>query len=159
MSTPEVRPVPEGYHTVTPYLILDNATAALDFYQRAFGATVKFSMEMQPGKIGHAELVIGDSPIMIADEHPELGALSAKTVGGSPVFIHLYVEDSDALFQQAVDAGGEVIRPLEDQFYGDRSGTIKDPFGIQWSISTHVEDVSPEELERRQQAMGKGGDS
>ena len=155
MSTPEVGPVPEGYHTVTPYLILDDATATIDFYKRAFDATVKFSMEMGPGKIGHAELLIGNSHIMLADEHPDMGALSPKTVGGCPLFLHLYVEDSDTVFNQAVAAGGEVIRPLQDQFFGDRPGTLKDSFGVQWPISTHVEYVSPEELERRQQAMGK----
>lgn len=158
MSTPQVNPVPEGYHTVTPYLILDDATAAIDFYKKALNATERFRMEMGPGKIGHAELVIGNSHIMLADEHPGMGALSAKTIGGSPLFLHLYVEDCDTLFNQAVEAGGEVIRPLQDQFYGDRSGTFKDPFGLQWSISTHIEDVPPEELERRQQAMAKGGE-
>lgn len=146
-----VSPVPVGYHTVTPYLIIDGAAAAIEFYKQAFGAVE--TMRMQHGdKIGHAEIKIGDSPVMLADEFCEMGAKSPKTYGGSAVGICLYVENSDRVFDQAVAAGATVKRPMTDQFYGDRSGTIDDPFGHQWTISTHVEDVTPEEMEKRMAA-------
>jgi len=147
-----VRPVPEGYHTLTPYLIVSGAEAAIDFYKQAFGAQELFRFPFQ-GKIGHAELQIGDSRFMLADEFPEMGARAPGTIGGSPVGLCLYVENCDAVFEKAVAAGATVERPLKDQFYGDRSGTVRDPFGHQWTISTHVEDVPPEELARRAAEM------
>ncbi len=145
----QVKPVPEGYHTVTPHLIVNDGAAALEFYKKAFGAVELFRMARPDGRIGHAEIKIGDSPVMLADEHPEIRALSPQSVGGSPVSIHLYVADVDAMFNQAVAAGASVVRPLQNQFYGDRTGGVKDPFGYQWYIATHVENVSPEELQRR----------
>ena len=150
-----VKPIPDGYHTATPYLIIGGAAKALDFYKQAFGAEVRMSCPMPDGRIGHAEIQIGDSCIMLADEFPEMGAKGPKALGGSPVGICLYVNDSDAVFARAVKAGGTVLRPLQDQFYGDRSGTLTDPFGHQWTISTHKEDVSPEEIEKRMKSMGK----
>jgi len=151
----QVKPVPDGYHTVTPHLIVNDGAAALEFYKKAFGAVELFRMTRPDGRIGHAEIKIGDSPVMLADEHPEMGALSPQSVGGSPVSIYLYVADVDAMFNQAVAAGASVVRPLQNQFYGDRTGGVKDPFGYQWYIATHVEDVSPEELQRR--AAGQHG--
>jgi len=142
-----VKPIPEGYHTVTPYLIIKGATDAIDFYKTAFGAKELFRMD-HDGKIGHAEIKIGDSPIMLADESPEMGHKSPQTLGGSPISILLYVEDVDALFNQAVAAGRKVDRPLEDKFYGDRGGSLTDPFGHIWHIATHKEDVTPEEMEK-----------
>lgn len=144
----KVKPIPEGYHTVTPYLIVHDAARALDFYKRAFGATELFRYD-RDGKVGHAEIRIGDSPIMLADEHPEMGAHSPQKLGGSPITILLYVEDVDALVAQALAAGGTLQRPVEDKFYGDRSGSVQDPFGHVWHIATHKEDVTPEEMERR----------
>jgi PhnB protein len=151
-----VKPIPEGYHTVTPYIIVSGAAAALDFYKKAFNAIELFRMDAPGGKIGHAEIKIGDSPIMLADEHPEMGAKGPKTYGGSPVSVMLYVEDSDALSAQAINAGANVLRPIQDQFYGDRSCTVEDPFGHTWTISTHKEDVPPDELARRAAALFGG---
>jgi PhnB protein len=154
METPmTVKPIPEGYHTVTPYLIVKGAAQALDFYQRAFGAQESVRMPGPEGKIMHAEIQIGDSKIMLADEFPQMGAVSPQTIGGTPVGICLYVANVDALYQQAVAAGSKVERPLQNQFYGDRSATLVDPFGHKWTIATHVEDVSPEEMQRRMAAM------
>jgi PhnB protein len=150
-----VKPIPEGYHTVTPYLVVHDATKALEFYKKAFGATELFRMPGPGGKIMHAEIKIGDSPIMLADENPQMGSRSAQTIGGSPVGIMLYVNDVDALAKQAVAAGAKVVKPVENQFYGDRSGTFTDPFGLQWTIATHKEDVSMQEMEKRMQAMMK----
>ena len=150
------RPIPDGYHSVTPYLIVDRAADALAFYQKAFGAREIMRLDAPGGKIGHAEIQIGDSRIMLADEFPDMGSKSPKSVGGSPVSIHLYVEDVDQRFDQAVKAGAKMERAVEDQFYGDRAGTLKDPFGHVWHISTHKEDVAPEEIYRRMQAkMGE----
>jgi PhnB protein len=150
-----VRPIPEGYHSVTPYLILDDATRALEFYKKAFGAVELMRMPAPGGKIGHAEIKIGDSPIMLADESPEMGHRSARTLGGSPISLMVYVEDVDARVAQAVAAGGKLVRPVANQFYGDRSGGVDDPFGYHWHLATHVEDVPPDELERRAaKAMG-----
>lgn len=146
------KPIPEGYHSVTPYLIINGATAALDYYTRAFGAVELFRMPAPEGKIGHAEIKIGDSPIMLADEAPEMGYKSPQSLGGSPVSIMIYVEDVDTVFNRAIAAGGKEQRPVKDQFYGDRSGTLEDPFGHVWHVATHKEDVSPEEMERRAQA-------
>lgn len=144
-----VRPIPEGYHTATPYLIIRGAAAALDYYQKAFGAVVLMNMEGPPGKVAHAEIKIGDSILMMSDEHPEMGFKSPATLGGSPTGIMLYVEDVDAVFARALAAGGTELRPLRDQFYGDRSGTLTDPFGHVWTVSTHKEDLTPEEITRR----------
>jgi PhnB protein len=152
-----VRPIPEGYHTATPYLIVRGAARALEFYKKAFNATELMRMPDPSGKIAHAEIQIGSSRLMLGDEQPEMGAKSPEALGGSPVGLCLYVEDVDALFKQAVAAGGKVERPVKDQFYGDRSGTLRDPFGHQWTISTHKEDVSPEEMNRRMaEAMKQG---
>jgi PhnB protein len=144
-----VKPIPEGYHSVTPYLIVKGAAQAIAFYERAFAAEELYRMPMPDGRIGHAELRIGDSRIMLADEHPGVGALSPGSVGGTPVTIHLYVEDVDATFARATAAGARVTRPVADQFYGDRLGVLTDPFGHVWSVATHREDVSEEELRRR----------
>jgi PhnB protein len=144
-----VKPIPDGYHTVTPYLIVNNAARAIDFYKRAFGATELVRMEQPGGKVGHAEIEIGDSRIMLADEFPEMGARSPESLGGSPVSMLIYVEDVDARFRQAISAGAKELRPVKDQFYGDRSGTLADPFGHTWTIGTHTEDVTPEEMDRR----------
>ena len=141
--------MPEGYHTVTPYLIVHDAAGAIDFYKKAFGATELFRMSGPGGKIGHAEVKIGDSPVMLADEHPEMGARSPGSIGGSPVSMLVYVEDVDTFFARAVAAGAKVVRPITNMFYGDRTGGLEDPYGYQWYISTHIEDVSMEELQRR----------
>ncbi len=146
---PAVKPIPDGYHSITPYIIVDGAAAAITFYKDAFGATELFRLEIPGGKLGHAEIRIGDSPVMLADEHPEMGAKGPAAFGGSPVSLMIYVEDVDAVFAQAISAGAEEVRPVADQFYGDRSGIIKDPFGHQWSIATHKEDLSQEEIDRR----------
>ena len=144
-----VKPIPDGYHSVTPYLIVKGAAAALDFYKQAFGATELFRMPGPDGRIGHAEIKIGDSPIMLADEFPEIDARSPKSLGGTPVGILLYVPNVDALTAQAIAAGAKVLKPLQDQFYGDRSATVEDPFGHKWTIATHTEDLTPEEMQKR----------
>ena len=141
-----VKPIPDGYHTVTPYLIVQGAAKALDFYKKAFGATELVRMPGPGGKIMHAEVQIGDSRVMLADEFPEMDARGPQALGGTPVGLCIYVENVDALFDRAVTAGAKVLRPVVDQFYGDRSGTVADPFGHKWTIATHVEDVSPEEM-------------
>ena len=151
-----VKPIPDGYHSVTPYLIIKGASDAIDFYKKAFGATELFRMPAPGGKVGHAEIKIGDSPIMLADESPEMGHVGPTTLGGTPVSIMIYVEDVDTIFKQAIAAGGEQQKPLQDQFYGDRSGSLKDPFGHVWHVATHVEDVAPEEMEKRMAASGHG---
>jgi PhnB protein len=149
----KVKPIPEGHHTATPYLIVKGAASAIEFYKKAFGATEFFRMAGPDGRIGHAEIRIGDSPIMLADEHPEMGARGPKLLGGTPMSILLYVTDVDAQFKQAVAAGAKVLKPLKDQFYGDRSGFLEDPFGHQWGLATHKEDISPEELRKRAAAL------
>jgi PhnB protein len=149
----DVKPIPDGYHTATPYLIVKGAAQAIDFYKAAFGATELFRMAGPDGRVGHAEIKIGDSPIMLADEHPEMGAVSPTTLGASTVHMLLYVDDVDTAFPRAVEAGAEITKPVQDQFYGDRSGTVKDPFGHSWTIATHVEDVPPEEMASRAAAM------
>ena len=152
-----VKPIPDGYHSVTPYLICDGAADAIEYYKKAFGATELFRMDHQ-GKIGHAELKIGDSPIMLADEYPQMGYRSPKALGGTPVSIMIYVEDVDTVYKRALDAGATEVKPLQDQFYGDRSGTLTDPFGHVWTVATHKEDVSMEEMNRRMAAAhGAGG--
>jgi PhnB protein len=153
-----VRPIPEGYHSITPYLVISGAAKAIDWYKQAFGAQQTLRMEdPTTGKIGHAELKIGDSYIMLADEYPDMGYRSPKTLGGAGISLLLYVKDVDGTVKQAVDAGAKLERPLQDQFYGDRTGTIQDPFGHVWTIATHIEDVSPEEmLERSKKAFQNG---
>ncbi len=150
-----VLPVPEGYPTATPYLCLKNAAVAIEFYKKAFGATETGRLTQPDGRIGHAQIRIGNSQIMLSDEFPDFGAVSAETMGGSPVKIHLYVEDVDGLARQAVAAGAKVVRPVEDQFYGDRSGQFADPFGYTWIISTRKEVVSIAEMQRRFDEMMK----
>ena len=147
-----VKAIPDGYHTITPYLCVDGAAKAIDFYKRAFDAKELFSMPDPSGKIGHAELQIGSSRMMIADEYPEQGFRGPRSLGGTPVQIYMYVEDVDSVVKKAADAGAKITRPVEDQFYGDRSGTVLDPFGHAWHVSTHKEDLSPEELEKRARA-------
>jgi PhnB protein len=147
-----VKPIPDGYSTVTPYLVLNDAKAAIEFYSKAFGAKELFRMPMGD-RIGHAELQIGNSRIMLADENPRMGTHSAKHYNGSPVSLMIYVEDVDSAAKNVVAAGAEIERPVENQFYGDRSGTFRDPFGYLWTVATHVEDVSSEEMNRRMQKM------
>jgi len=144
----DVKPIPEGYHSVTPYLIINGATAALDFYKKAFGAVELFRMEHE-GKIGHAEIKIGDSPIMLADEQPNMGFVGPQALGGTPVSLMIYVDDVDKIFKQAIDAGAIEQKPVQDQFYGDRSGNLKDPYGHVWTVATHKENVTPEEMTKR----------
>jgi PhnB protein len=153
----KVKPVPDGYHSVTPYLIVDGGAKAIDFYKQVFGATERMRMPSPGGKVGHAELTIGDAAIMLADEHPEMGARGPRAFGGAAVSLHLYVPDVDATVNAATGAGAKVLRPVENKFYGDRSGTIEDPFGHHWHVSTHVEDVPPAEMARRAAAMTKPG--
>jgi PhnB protein len=152
----DVKPIPEGYHSLTPYLVVDGGAKALDYYKKAFGATELFRMEHE-GKIAHAEMKIGDSPFMLSDEHPEMGFKGPKTIGGSAVGLMIYVDDCDAIFKQAVDAGGTEKKAVQDQFYGDRAGTLEDPFGHIWTVATHKEDVTPEEIDKRLAAMAAGG--
>ena len=149
------KPIPQGYHSVTPYLILNSASDAIAFYKKALGADEVMRMEDPGGKVHHAEIKIGDSRIMLADEHPELQALSPKTVGGSPVSIHLYVADVDAAVERAVAAGAKLVRPVADQFYGDRVGGIEDPFGYRWFFATRKEDLTMDEIRRRAAAQGR----
>ena len=152
-----VKPIPDGYHTATPYLIVDGAARAIAFYKQAFGAVELMRFGGPDGRIAHAEIRIGDSPIMLADEMPEMGYRSPQAYGGTPVGLMLYVRDVDAVFAQAIAAGGREVRAVQDQFYGDRSGNLVDPFGHMWTISTHKEDVSPDEMQRRMASMGSGG--
>ena len=153
---PAAKPIPEGYHSITPYLIVADGAGAIRFYQQAFGATERLRLVAPNGKIGHAELVIGDSLIMLADEHPPHGAHAPSAFGGSPVMLHLYVADVDAVVGKATAAGTALTRPVQDQFYGDRSGTITDPFGHPWHIATHIEDVAPDEIDRRAATAMRG---
>jgi PhnB protein len=150
---PTVKPIPDGYHSVTPYLCLKNADAAIKFYEKAFGAKEIMRMPTPGGGVAHAEISMGDSRIMLSDEMPAWGNKSAETLGGSPISLAVYVENVDSAFDQAVKAGATVKRPVEDQFYGDRAGTLMDPFGYQWSLMTHKEDVSSEEMQKRMKKM------
>jgi PhnB protein len=147
-----VKPIPEGYHSVTPYLIIEGAGGAIEFYQKAFGAKELFRFPAPDGKIGHAEIKIGDSPIMLADAYPAMGYNGPKSLGGSPVSLMIYVENVDTVFNQAVRAGATVKEAVTDKFYGDRTGSLIDPFGHVWHVSTHMEDVSVEEMEKRAKA-------
>ncbi|MBI3413933.1 MAG: VOC family protein [Verrucomicrobia bacterium] len=145
--------IPDGYHTATPYLIVNGGTRAIEFYQKAFGATEVLRVNAPGGKLGHAEIQIGDSRIMLADEFPEYDARGPEAFGGTPVSLMLYLEDVDAVVARAVSLGAKILKPVQDQFYGDRSGTILDPFGHKWTIATHIEDMSSEEMARRAAAM------
>jgi PhnB protein len=148
-----VKPVPEGHRTVTPYLAVKNAAKALEFYQRAFGAIERYKLMMPDGRVGHAEIQLGDSLIMLSDEFPEYGGKAPDTLGGSPVSLHLYVDDVDAFVKKALDAGAKERKPVVDQFYGDRSGQLEDPFGHLWKVATHKEDITPEEMQKRVREM------
>jgi PhnB protein len=152
-----VKPIPDNYPRVTPYLAIDGAAAAIDFYKKAFGATERLRMPGPDGKIGHAEIEIEGALIMMADEYPPMNFRSPRAIGGSPVMMHMYVSDVDAFFRRAKDAGAEVLREPTTQFYGDRSCSIKDPFGHLWSVATHVEDVSEAELKKRSEKHAGGG--
>ncbi len=152
----KVNAIPDGFHAITPYLIVNGAAAAIDYYTKAFGAVEVLRMPMPDGRIGHAEIKIGDSHIMLADEMPEMGYLSPQSLNGTTVSLALYVEDVDTVFQRAVAAGAEVKQALADQFYGDRMGKLSDPFGHAWLLSMHIEDVTPEEVAKRMEAFGCG---
>jgi PhnB protein len=149
------KPIPEGYEAPTPYLVVRGAAAAIDFYKKAFGAKEVMRMPGPDGRIGHADVRIGGGHVMLADESPEMGHRSPGSLGGSPVSLVLYVENADEVVQRAVGAGAKVTRPVKDEFYGDRAGTLTDPFGHIWHVMTHVEDVSPEEMEKRASEMAK----
>jgi PhnB protein len=151
-----IKPIPDDYPQVTPYLAIDGASAAIDFYSKIFGATERMRMPAPDGKIGHAELQIGGSLIMLADEHPEMGVLGPKSIGGTPVTISVYVEDVDDVYKRALKEGATSLRSVENQFYGDRSGQFEDPFGHRWSVATHVEDVPPDEMAKRAAAAMPG---
>jgi PhnB protein len=158
MAGKKVNPIPTGFHTATPYLTVNNCAQAIDFYKKAFGAQEKVRMEMPGGKIGHAELKIGDSVIMLGDEMPGSAGRSPQSLGGTTAGIFLYVKDVDSSFKQAVDAGGKSDAPPADMFWGDRYGRLTDPFGHSWSIATHIEDVAPEDMRKRAaEAMAKMG--
>jgi PhnB protein len=153
----QVKPVPEGYHTVIPYIVVEGGNAAIEFYKRAFGAKERFRMGGPDGKVSHAEIEIGDSVVMLSDAFPERGVKApAKGDAGTPFGVFLYIPDVDAVFKKAVDAGATVTMPLENQFWGDRYGRLRDPFGHEWHLATHVEDVSPEEMGKRAQAAMAG---
>jgi PhnB protein len=151
--------IPDGYHSVTPYLIVKGGAEAINFYKRAFGAVEQMRMASPDGRIGHAEIKIGDSVIMLADEHPELGHRSPQSLGGAGVSLMVYVDQVDEVFKQAVASGAKELRPLKNQFYGDRSGTLQDPFGHQWTLATHIEDVAPDEMRRRAEKFMQSTDA
>ena len=150
-----VKPIPDGYEGITPYLICKNAEAAIEFYKRAFGAEELYRIG-EPGMVGHAEMKLGNAIFMLSDEFAPMNALSPETIGGSPVSLYIYVEDVDKFTEKAIGEGLEVIKPVSDQFYGDRSGHFKDPFGHMWGFATHIEDLSPEELSERAKAAHGG---
>ena len=150
------KPIPDGYHSVTPYLICRNAAQAIAFYEKAFGATEKFRLTEPSGRVGHAELDFGGTTLMLSDEFPEFGVHGPKTVGGTTLTIHLHVDDADATIARAVAAGATLVRPAQDQFYGERSGTVRDPFGHEWGIGHSIEALAPEEMQRRYTELLKG---
>jgi PhnB protein len=156
-----VKAIPDGYHSVTPYLIVKGADRAIEFYKNAFGAALRMRMDGPNGTVGHAEIEIDGSAVMLADEFPDMGFRSPQSLGGAGVSLHLYVRDVDTCFNKAVAAGAKALRPVQDQFYGDRSGTMEDPFGHVWTVSTHKEDLSADEIRRRAEAVMKqqGGQS
>ncbi len=141
--------IPEGYNTVTPYLVIKGAAQAIEYYKKVFGATVVVRMDGPDGRVGHAELQIGSSRVMLADENQSMGATSATTIGNSPVSLYLYLPDVDKVVDKAVAEGAKILKPVQDQFYGDRSGFLQDPFGHFWGIATHIEEVSPQEMKER----------
>ncbi len=147
--TTRIKAIPDGHHTATPYLVITNAGKAIEFYKEAFGAMERMRLASPDGKVMHAEIKIGDSPIMLCDECPDWNALSPQTIGGTAVSIMLYVEDADTVVNRAVEAGAKLLMPVADQFWGDRCGTVTDPFGHKWTVATHTEDVSPEEICKR----------
>lgn len=153
----EVKPIPDGFHSVTPYISVKEAAKAIEFYKKAFGAQVKERLDGQQGRVMHAEITIGDSVIMLADEFPEMpgACLSPASLKGTTFLLHLYVEDVDVAFKKAIDAGCVVEKPVEDQFYGDRSGGVRDPFGHRWFLSTHKEDLTREQIKQRFQELFK----
>jgi len=153
-----VQPIPKDYPRLSPYLSVDDADRAIAFYCEVLGATEKMRMAGPDGKVGHAELALGDSVIMLADEHPDIGFLSPRRIGGTAVTLHTYVEDVDATFERALAAGAKSLQAVENQFYGDRSGQFEDPFGHRWSVASHVEDISPEEMNRRMEEATAAGD-
>jgi len=150
-----VKPIPEGYASVTPYLYLRGAAKAIEYYKKVFGATEITRMPGPGGRVMHAEIRIGNSMVMLADESPEMGALSPESLGGVASGLHVYLENVDAVVQKAIDAGGKILRPVQNQFYGDRSGMFSDPFGHRWNVGTHVEDVTPEEMKKRMAATSQ----
>lgn len=154
----KVKPIPTGYHAVTPYLSIKGAANAIAFYKKAFAAKEIMRMPAPGGTIGHAEIQIGDSRIMLADEYPDLNFHGPKTLGGASVHIHLYVPDVDKVVKKAVAAGAKLLRPVIDQFYGDRSGSLEDPFGHVWHVATHKEDIAPKEMKKRAAAMAKSAE-
>ena len=154
--SPDLNPIPEGYPRVTPYLIVDDADDAIDFYRQVFGATERMRMDGPDGKVGHAEIQIGDAVVMLADEFPDMGITSAKTLGGTPVSLHVYVEDVDKTFDHAIQLGAKTVDSIEDKFYGDRSGTFEDPYGHRWNVASHVEDVPPDEMAKRAEQYAAG---
>jgi PhnB protein len=151
----KVKPIPEGYHNITPYLVIKGAAAAIDFYKQAFGATEIMRMPQPDGRVGHAELKFGDSVVMLADEYPEMQVVGPKTLGNTSVGLLLYLDDVDKAVERAVSLGAIIKKPIADQFYGDRTGTIEDPFGHKWTLAVHIEDVSQEEMQRRMEAQTK----
>jgi PhnB protein len=153
------KPIPDGYHSITPYLMIKGASEAIEFYKRAFGATEIFRLSHPNGQIGHAEIRIGDSSIMLADSCEQSEFHPPESLGGSSVALHVYVEDVDAQFSQAVSAGAKVVRPVFDQFYGDRTGMLQDPFGHIWFIATHKKDIAPKEISKRAEALFQQGNS
>jgi len=148
-----VKPIPEGYTSVTPYLFIKGAAKAIEYYKEIFGATEVMRMPDPSGRIMHAEIKIGDSKVMLADENPHIGAKSPQTLGGTTFCLHIYVGNVDVVAKKAVDAGAKLVRPVKDEFYGDRVGTLIDPFGHMWSVATHIEDVTPEEMKKRMAAL------
>jgi PhnB protein len=152
-----VKPIPDGYHTVTPYLVVKGAASAIDFYKKAFGATELMRMASPDGRVGHAEIRIGDSRIMLSDEYPEMQFVSPQSRGGTTVHLHVYMKNVDAVVERAVAAGAKLLRPVQDQFYGDRTGSVEDPFGHMWHLATHKEDLSKAELRKRAEKAMAGG--
>lgn len=150
-----VKPIPDWYHNVTPYLFVRGAGKAIEFYKSIFGASEKMRMPGPDGRIMHAEIKVGDSTIMLADENPQMGVQGPQSIGRTATSLHIYVENVDGVVQKAVEAGAKLVRPVKDQFYGDRSGTLIDPFGHMWSVATHIEDVSPEEMRKRMAAISQ----